>query len=138
MLGFMPNKHSNSTPSVVVERAAKTIHLTISPQRVLQLPAEGAEHLQPGSFPIVLKQTEPVWYAPTRYFRSRGLAVPEEGRKERFRRGALGTKALFLDGQTPIHDGPVWSDEIGGIKLDSEAMTALFDALQVGSRIEVR
>lgn len=138
MLGFMPNKHSSSGASVVVDRASRTLHLISSAGEQIPFSAEGAEGMRPGVYNIVLKQTEPVWYAPPSYFELRGLRVPGEGDKERFRRGALGSRALFIDGDTSIHEGPVQSAEVGGLRLAPEDMTTVFDSLPIGARVEVR
>jgi hypothetical protein len=53
-------------------------------------------------------------------------------------RGALGAQALFLDQGRAIHAGAVWNDDVGGIKLSSEDMAMLFDAVGVGATVEVR
>jgi hypothetical protein len=138
MLGFMPNKHSTSAAVVVIERSSQTVHILSSGNEEKHFTAEGADSLRPGVYSIELKQTEPTWYAPTSYFESRGLQVPSEGDKQRFRRGALGSRALFIDGQTAIHEGPLWSAEVGGIRVDPEDMTELYNTLPVGARVEIR
>jgi hypothetical protein len=52
--------------------------------------------------------------------------------------GALGHQALFFDKQLAIHSGPVWSEEIGGVKLSREDMNSVFETVSVGTVIEVR
>ncbi len=138
MLGFMPNKHSSSGAVVVIERSSQSVHIVSPKDEERRFAAEGADALRPGVYSVELKQTEPVWYAPPSYFEARGLQVPGEGDKQRFLRGALGARALFIDGQTAIHEGPMWSEEVGGLRLDPEDMTAVYKALHVGARVEVR
>jgi hypothetical protein len=138
MLGFMPNKHSTSGAVVVIERASHSVQILSSTDEQRHLSAEGTEGLKPGVYSVQLKQTDPVWYAPASYFEVRGLAVPGEGDKQRFLRGALGSRALFIDKETAIHEGPLWSSEVGGLRLDPEDMSALYEALNVGSRVEIR
>jgi hypothetical protein len=53
-------------------------------------------------------------------------------------RGALGAQALFLDEGRAIHSGPVWNDDVGGIKLSSQDMAMIFDVVGVGATVEVR
>jgi lipoprotein-anchoring transpeptidase ErfK/SrfK len=66
------------------------------------------------------------------------MVVPEEGSRERFKRAALGSKTIFLNNHTPIHSGPVWMQEIGGIRLNAAEMQQIFSAISVGTRVEVR
>lgn len=79
-----------------------------------------------------------MWYAPKEYFINRALPVPAEGSRERFKRAALGSQTLFLNDQTPIHSGPVWLKEIGGVRVKSSAMSEIYSMVQVGTRVEVR
>lgn len=66
------------------------------------------------------------------------MTVPEEGSRERFKRAALGPKTIFLNDHTPIHSGPVWMQEIGGIRLSPAEMRQVFSTVTVGTRVEVR
>jgi hypothetical protein len=61
-----------------------------------------------------------------------------EGSRERFKRAALGSRALYLNNQLPIHSGPVWLKDIGGIRLVEKDMLELFSFVTVGTRIDVR
>jgi hypothetical protein len=99
---------------------------------------EGAQHLPEGSFTVTLKEENPLWYAPREYYLKRSMVVPEEGSRERFKRAALGPETIFLNNHTPIHCGPVWMQEIGGIRLSPAEMQQVFSAITVGTRVEVR
>jgi hypothetical protein len=139
MLGFMPTKHTQEAASVVISRSRNALELSgagESTPRTFSI--EGAQNLPAGTYSVLLKQQDPLWYASDRYFTSRELEIPGQGDKERFRRGALGSYALFLSGETPIHAGPIWSEEIGGVRLDPTAMEALFAVIEVGAQVEVR
>lgn len=139
MLGFMPTTHTQEAASVTISRTSNMLELSgAGDSGPRTFPIEGAQNLPVGTYSVLLKQQDPLWYAPDRYFTSRELDIPGQGEKERFRRGALGSHALFLSGETPIHAGPLWSEEIGGVRIEPTAMQALFAALQVGSRVEVR
>ena len=101
------------------------------------VPVEGASHISGlSSQTIILKQEDPLWYAPDSYFTKRGITIPAPFAEERFRRGALGAFALFLDGGIPIHTGPFWSEEVGGLRISEEAGAALFAAIPLGTVIE--
>jgi hypothetical protein len=85
-----------------------------------------------------MKEERPLWYAPREYFVNRSLKVPHEGSRERFRRAALGNRAIYLNNQAPIHSGPVWLAEIGGMRVDQRKMEQLYSMVPVGTRVEVR
>lgn len=103
----------------------------------LRIPVEGADKLSlPKNLSIVLKQENPLWYAPDSYFRERGLPVPAPFAQERLRRGALGPFALFLSDGIPLHTAPLWSDEVGGIRVSEEVGAALFSLTPVGTTID--
>jgi hypothetical protein len=139
MLGFMPTKHSQSQASLTINRTDNSGELSrpndFTPHRFT---IEGAQQLPVGTYTVLLKQQAPLWYAPDRYFIDRDLNVPGQGARERFRRGALGSQAIFLSGEIPIHAGPLWSAEIGGVRLEPSDISILFEALQVGAEVNVR
>jgi hypothetical protein len=100
--------------------------------------SEGTQNLKAGSFSITLKEESPLWYAPNEYFTRRKINIPEEGSRARFMRAALGNRAIYLNDQTPIHSGPVWLGEIGGLRVDAKEMEQLFSLISIGTRVEVR
>ncbi len=104
----------------------------------LVLKAQGAYAMKHGTFSISRKEANPLWQAPPTYFLRRGLSVPPDGSPERAMRGALGKQAIFLDEGRAIHSGPVWNDDVGGVKLSSQDMALLYDAVLVGASVEVR
>ena len=53
-------------------------------------------------------------------------------------KGVFGPQAIFLDKNTAIHSGPVWTDEVGGVKVSKEDMARIFQAVTVGTKVEVR
>ena len=100
--------------------------------------AKVSSTMSPGRYTVALKQSNPLWYAPDSYFRQRSLRLPPEGSKDRFKRGALGSQALFLNEQTPIHSGPIGMSEIGGLRISPADMAKIFQSVQVGTVVEVR
>jgi len=125
-------------PALIVSRKTKTITALQPGQAPVVIHTEGTQFLPEGSFSVTLKEENPLWYAPSDYFTKRSLDIPGEGSRERFRRAALGTQSLFLNNQTPIHSGPVWMQEIGGLRVEPKEMTQLFSMVSVGTRVEIR
>jgi hypothetical protein len=126
------------SPRLIIETTKHTLTLSSPGETPITMKAQGAYALKKGTYSVALKQADPLWYAPPTYFLRRGMKVPADGSKARFMRGALGHQALFFDKQVAVHSGPVWNDEIGGVKLSSEDMTKLFETVGVGTQIEVR
>jgi hypothetical protein len=129
---------SSESSSVLISRKDQTITALTPGSTPLVLRTEGASHLTPGSFTITLKEERPLWYAPREYFVKRSLNVPSEGSRDRFKRAALGKKAIYLNNQAPIHSGPVWLGEIGGLRIDQRQMEQLYSMINVGTRVEIR
>ena len=132
-----PRMLSTSSPTLKISRADKKIELWNGEALILSLPGDGIENLKSGTFRVILKQKNPLWYAPTRYFEQRALVVPSEGDKARFLRGALGEYVLYFDKESTLHGGPLWSDEIGGVKVEEAALSKLYYLLSVGSEVVV-
>jgi hypothetical protein len=129
---------NSNAASIVISRNDKTLTAMRPGESPLVLRTEGAQHLKAGSFSITQKQEDPLWYAPNRYFTKRSLSVPPEGSRERFKRAALGSRTLFLNDQTPIHSGPVWMQEIGGLQVKPSEMAQIYSMIAIGTRVEVR
>lgn len=124
--------------SLVISRKDKTVTALKPGQTPLVIKTEGTELLKPGSYAVTAKEQNPLWYAPESYFINRSLTVPAEGSRERFKRAALGSKTLYLNDQTPIHSGPIWMKEIGGVRLNQQQMSQIFSSIEIGTRVEVR
>jgi hypothetical protein len=90
-----------------------------------------------GSYTVLLKQQNPTWYAPDSYYQLRKLPVPPLGSKDRYLRGALGKHAIFLDNNLILHDTRAWSDEVGGVQLESQTLQELFEVTNVEDKITV-
>ncbi len=138
---------------ISINRSAGTITVRGLGANPVVIPVEGAERMSlpaashaeglpvrvgaKSRVSIELKQESPLWYAPNSYFERRGLPVPPPFADTRFRRGALGPFALFLTGEIPLHSGPFWSDEIGGLRVSEEVASALFQHLPLGTTIDL-
>ena len=129
---------TDGATAIVISRRERTITALRPGASPLVLKTDGAQHLREGSFSVTQKEEGPLWYAPKEYFTSRALPVPPEGSRQRFKRAALGSRAIYLNDQTPIHSGPVWLKEIGGVRVNSSAMNELYTMIQVGTRVDIR
>ena len=127
-----------ASPRLVIDTTTHTMALELPGESPVVIKAHGAYAMKRGAYAITLKQTDPLWYAPPTYFLRRGIKVPPEGSRTRFMKGALGHQALVLDKQIAIHTGPVWTDEIGGIKVSNEDMARLFETVTIGTKVEIR
>jgi hypothetical protein len=143
-LGFLPGEaRSVATAAgkpltLVLNRGKGTVSLLSGEQVVTTVKGEGLDLLAPGSYEVVHKQRNPLWYAPDSYFTARHLPTPTTHDRERFRKGALGEFALFLDKDTAIHAGPIFTNEVGGVRLAEDAIAQLYYRIPVGTTIQVR
>lgn len=139
-LSFIPAA-LHGTPSgswLSIDREHSAIQLMKGDQVVYKLKGDGFAELKGGLYKVKHKQRNPLWYAPDSYFQERNLQPPAEGDKSRFRRGALGDFVIFIDQETPIHAGPIWLPDIGGIRMDEADLSKIYYSLEVGSEIEVK
>lgn len=125
-------------PHLLIETTKHTLTVTVPGKAPIVMKAQGTYALAKGSFSVAGKEVDPLWHAPPTYFLRRGLQVPEEGAPARAMRGALGHQALFLSKVVAIHSGPIWNDDVGGVKLSAADMAMIFDAVGVGAAVEVR
>ncbi len=137
-LGFLPTHAALNSTWLAVDTAKKTLNLMNGETLLSTSSAVGVENIKPGSYEIVHKQRAPLWYAPDSYFTKRSLAVPGEGDRERYRRGALGDFVIFINKDTPIHSGPIWLDEIGGVKIQEPELARIYYSIEVGSEVVVK
>ena len=138
LLGFLPTQFAVVGDWVVIDRTAGTATLMSGATQKLAVPVEGAQSLSPGTYTVLHKQRHPLWYAPDAYFEMRNQPPPPQGDRLRYRRGALGEFAIFLSQDTPIHSGPMWLGEIGGLKLSENDLSRLYYQLETGAVVEVK
>lgn len=137
LAGARSGAPSSARIRLSLDTAAGTLTVRGLDTAPLRIPVEGADRLSASSsLAVVLKQESPLWYAPDSYFRQRGLRVPAAFVQERLRRGALGPYALFLSDGIPLHTAPLWSTEVGGLRVSEEVGAALFSLIPLGTTIE--
>lgn len=135
---FTAEQPTNPSTTLIISRRDRTLTAFRPDAAPLVIKTEGAQHLPTGSFSVMNKEQNPLWYAPREYFTNRSLPVPSEGSRARFRRAALGQRTLYLSNQTPIHSGPVWLREIGGLRVNDSEMVDIYSMVSVGTRVEIR
>lgn len=140
MLAFFPVRTSQAGSWLSIDLHSAAINLMDGDKVVASAQGEGVSNLKPGTYQILHKQRNALWYANDNYFKSRKLPVPPQNDRSRYRRGALGDFALFVgeDNPTPLHSGPVWSQEIGGIRLNDDDLSRIYYRIPVGAQVEVK
>lgn len=139
MLGFAPTQlKAGPTIWLSLNKAERKLVIMDGASVVTSVTGDGIDQLAPGSYKVLHKQRSPLWYAPDNYFASRLLIAPPENHPERYRRGALGDFAVFLDGDVTIHSGALWTDDVGGIRLSESDMAKTYYSIAIGSSLEVR
>jgi hypothetical protein len=81
--------------------------------------------------------SKPLWYAPDEYFTRRKLVVPPPHSRDRYLRGAYGTKAILLESGLVIHNAPLVCDETTGVSLDSADFESFASTVAPGDTVGV-
>lgn len=121
-----------------VDRATAKLSLYKGREIVKQIQGEGVVSMNSGEYFLQHKQKAPLWYAPNEYFTKRQLAVPPSENRLRYRRGALGDLALYPTTTFPIHSAPLWSDEVGGLRISEADLASIYFMLPVGAPVVVK
>lgn len=140
MLAFFPLRSSQVGNWLSIDLGNAAVNLMEGDKIVASAKGQGISSLLPGTYQVLHKQRNALWYATDSYFTSRKLPVPSANDRARYRRGALGDFALFVgnDSPTPLHCGPIWSEEIGGIRLNDDDLSRIYYQIPVGAQVEVK
>ncbi|HQH29108.1 MAG TPA: L,D-transpeptidase [Oligoflexia bacterium] len=134
-LGYLP---ADNETWLEIVRESKKLVLHRGNSVVKELQAEGAIDLSPGEYYLQNPLKDPLWYAPDEYFKKRKLRVPPDGDRMRYRRGALGKYALYITTTFPIHCGSVWTEDVGGLRVSTADMSAIYYMLPMGTPVIIR
>ncbi len=121
-----------------INRQNKVLTLYKGKGVIKEIHGEGDVTINPGDYYLQHKQKAPLWYAPNEYFAKRQLNVPPASDRLRYRRGALGKFALFPTTTFPIHCAPIWTKEVGGIRVSATDLSSIYYMLPVGAPIVVK
>jgi len=147
LLGYAPSasklKPAHYTPAMneywlEISREQARIVVRRGEEQVGEFMTDGSFAVSAGSYIVESKEQNPSWYAPDEYFLARSREVPTPGSSERFRRGALGRAALFASSGLIIHSSPIWTPEVGGLRVEVSAIEELFSKLTPGTRIDIK
>lgn len=142
LLGYLPPIASylptENEVWVQIDRQTMRIAIYRGNTLVKEFGAEGSVSLNPGDYFVQLKQKDPVWYAPDAYFSARELVVPTADDRVRYRRGALGKFAIYPTDNFAIHSAPVFSPEVGGIRVSSADLASIYYLIPLGAPVVVK
>jgi hypothetical protein len=138
MLAFLPVESQKKGKWVSIDRTAGTIQLMSNDESLIIAKGKGLDALKPGTYKIMHKQRSAPWHASESYFQKRNLEIPAAGSKDRFLRGALGQFVIFLNEELPVHSGPIWSEDIGGIQVSEKELSRIYYSVNAGASVEVQ
>jgi len=133
--GFLP---AENEAWLLVDKDSKEVALYEGRTEVLRFKAFGEVSLNEGKYFIQSKDVSPSWYASDEYFTSRDLMVPSLQDSLRWRKGVLGKQALLLPEGFAIHSARLWTKEVGGLRLEEQELSKLYDKLSPSSLVVVR
>lgn len=123
---------------IEISRSEKKISIYKGKETLKDIKAEGNVELDAGEYYLQHKQKQPLWYASDDYFKNRKLEVPDSSARLRYRKGALGRYALYPTTNFPIHCAPIWTEEVGGLKVSLNDMVDIYSMIPVGAPIIVK
>jgi len=142
LIGYFPPAHAympaDNETWLEVDSKKKTLTLFKGKSAIKEIKGEGSVSLDEGEYYLQHKQKQPLWYAPDDYFKKRKLNIPSPGDRLRYRRGALGNYALYPTTTFPIHCGPIWSKDVGGLRVSATELSSIYYMLPVGAPIVVK
>lgn len=121
-----------------INRSTKKVSVYRGGTTIKEIQAEGAIPVEPGDYYLDYKQKDPRWYAPDEYFLKRKLTVPPTDSPLRYRRGALGKYALFPKADFPIHCAPVWTDDVGGLRVSVADLSSIYYLLPYKAAVVIK
>ena len=134
-LGFIP---ADNETWLEIDRLTKTVVLFKGKNKIKEMQGEGSVSIDAGEYFIQQKQKHPLWYATDDYFSRRRLSIPSKEDPLRYRRGAYGPFAIFPSTNFPIHSGPVWSSDVGGLRISKGDLSAIYYTLPVGAPVVIK
>lgn len=134
-IGFDP---ADNETWLEIERETKSLTLNRGKTVIKKIQAEGTVDLDAGLYALQHKQKRPLWYAPDSYFVKRRMKVPGNSERQRYRRGALGQYVLYPTTTFPIHSGPIWTADVGGLRLSRSDLSSIYYMLPIGASIVVK
>lgn len=142
-MGFLPSRDKDLIGGQTESKIGARISLTdmqmslYSDKGQKEIKFSVSSKIAPGLYRVIHKQADPLWYAGDEYFNLRQLTAPPSGSKLRYLKGALGSRAIFIDRGIAIHDSRIESSDVGGLRVSSKDATSIYKSLTVGDSIIV-
>ena len=141
LLGYFPPASAylpaDNETWIAIEKSSNTIVVHKGTRVVKEIKGHGSVDIEAGKYYLQYKQKSPLWYAPDEYFHKRQLMVPPKGGRLRYRKGALGSFALFPTNTFAIHSAAIWNEEVGGLSIPSRELAAIYHMLPLGTAIVI-
>ncbi|MCB9029735.1 MAG: L,D-transpeptidase [Deltaproteobacteria bacterium] len=140
MFSFMPVSRGilRSQSWAQIDTKSKVVRIFDGEKLVNDISIVDSPELIPGEYKVILKQENPLWYAPDTYFLARNHNVPSKGDPLRFRKGALGNQAIFISKDFAIHSAALSDPDVGGLRVSESDLVNIYKHLETGSLIEIR
>ena len=134
-LAFMPVQFDSYWLKINTE--ANQLELMQGSRKVNSYKFINHQELPTGSYKIVLKDNNPLWYANENYYLERKLPVPVEFSEERYLKGIYGEQALFLENGTAIFSNQEDQNLALGINLEKEIINLIYQNITVDSLVVI-
>lgn len=139
LLGYVPLADNQTEATwLEYERSSGLLKLFHEGSLVKSLNTRGELTLPDGDYEVMSTAKNPLWYASDDYFRSRHLTIPAQGDISRYRSGALGAHAMFLDENVAVHSSVIWSREVGGLQLASNDLQEMLPFVAPGTPFVIK
>lgn len=99
---------------------------------------ESIKDFVPGVYKVLLIQEKPTWYADDNYYIRREISSPKPNSKERFLKGVLGPKAIYLSKDITLHSSNYLADDAKGLRFSADEIEGLSMLLSVGGTLLVK
>ncbi|MDD2942516.1 MAG: hypothetical protein PHC51_06045 [bacterium] len=134
LLGYVPLENSQTAATwLEYEKSSGLLKLFHEGDLLEELNTRGNLELPAGDYEVMNTAENPLWYASDAYFSSRHLPVPGQSDLSRYRSGALGNNAVFLNESVTIHSSVIWSSEVGGLQLPDQDLQGLLTYIAPGT-----
>ncbi len=135
-LAFMPIQFDSYW--LKIDSKLSTVSLMQGTKEIKALDFISSNQLDAGSYKILIKDNQPLWYADEQYYVDRQLPIPLAFSSERYLKGVYGDKALFLENGQALFSNPEVQTLASGINVSKEILDVIYDNIAVESLVVVK
>ncbi len=135
-LAFMPVQFDSYW--LKINSKLSKISLMQGSKEIKDLPFSTATKLESGSYKILIKDSNPLWYANENYYQERQLDIPLAFSSERYLKDVYGDKALFLENGMAVFSNPEEQALVSGINVNTETLETIYNNVSVDSLVVVQ